>query len=307
MVKNLKYMVIRCDEAGEDLRQAIATRRNMVRTDGTSPTQLFFNRSQKQNLPTLNPYAKPFQPDTLIKKRDKLHEQKIKMRDQHSVIIGDLAPGQDVLTQDYLSGLWRNSAIVPSKREDSWPYRVKDRQGPTFIRGRRRLKAISPPVDTSQETSSNLTSVLVSRFTVSMQNNNRTLQAKLHQLPTSLVCTASKYPLAIQYEKLGKNTNLWVFYITYQFQPKHCFHSTDFHNFDHPQGLTPCLQHYIISSEALLCYQSNVISPGSSVSTRPIRELKLSITSPGSAQSAQGKNIWEESYQEGSKYHISHT
>ena len=98
-------MVIRCEEAGEDLRQAITTWRSMVRADGSSPAQLFFNRSQKQNLPTLYPIAKPFEPDTLIKKRDKLHEQKIKMCDQHSIIIEDLAPGQEVLTQDYVTGL----------------------------------------------------------------------------------------------------------------------------------------------------------------------------------------------------------
>ena len=38
-VKNLKSLVIRCDEANEDLRQAIATWWNMVRTDGSSPAQ----------------------------------------------------------------------------------------------------------------------------------------------------------------------------------------------------------------------------------------------------------------------------
>ena len=46
-VKNLKSFVIRCDEANEDLRQGIATWRNMVRTDGSPPAQMFFNRTQK--------------------------------------------------------------------------------------------------------------------------------------------------------------------------------------------------------------------------------------------------------------------
>ena len=102
-VKNLKSLVIRCDEANEDLRQAIAAWRNMVRTDGSSPArspaQIFFNRTQKQGLPLLNPNAKPFHPEALIKRRDKLHEQRIKLCDQHSMIIEDLAPGQEVLTQ----------------------------------------------------------------------------------------------------------------------------------------------------------------------------------------------------------------
>ena len=50
----------------------------MIRTDRSSPAQLFFNGSQKQNLRSLNPNAKPFELDTLIK-------QRIKTRDQHSV------------------------------------------------------------------------------------------------------------------------------------------------------------------------------------------------------------------------------
>ena len=113
-----KSLVIRFDEANEDLRQAIAAWRNMVQTDRSSPAQMFFNRTQKQGLPLLNPNAKPFDPEGLIKRRDKLHEQQIKLRDQHSMVIEDLAPGQEVLTQDYLSGLWKESAVVLSKRDD---------------------------------------------------------------------------------------------------------------------------------------------------------------------------------------------
>ena len=125
-VKNLKSLVIRCNKANEDLRQAIATWRNRVRTDGSSPAQMFFNRTLKHGLPMLNPNTKPFEPDNLIKKRDKLHDRHIKLRDQHSVIIEDLAPGQEVLTQDYLSGLWNNSAVVLSKREGGRSYWVRD-------------------------------------------------------------------------------------------------------------------------------------------------------------------------------------
>ena len=141
-IKNLKSLVIRCVEAKEDLRQAIAAWQNMVRTDGSSPAQMFFNRTQKQGLPLQNPNAKPFEPKALIKKRDKLHEQRIMLRDQHSVVIEYLAPGQEVLTHDYLSGLWKESAVVLSKRDDGRSYWVRDNQGQSFIRGRRRLKAV---------------------------------------------------------------------------------------------------------------------------------------------------------------------
>ena len=189
-IKNLKSLVIRCDEANEDLRQAIATWRNMVRTDGSSPAQMFFNRTQKQGLPLLNPNAKPFEPENLIKKRNKLHEQRIKLRDQHSVIIEDLAPGQEVLIQDYLSGLWKDSAVVLSKRDDSRSYWVRNNLGQSFIRVRRRLKAVSPSEDNPQATASNIIEISVSRISMAWQLNDRTLKAKLHRLPPSVVCSA---------------------------------------------------------------------------------------------------------------------
>ena len=115
-VKNLKSLVIRCDEANEDLKHAIATWRNMVKTDGSSPAQMFFNRTQKQGMPLLNLNAMPFVPKNLIKKRDKLHEQRIRLCDQHSVIIEDLAPGQEVLTQDYLGLMERLSSCTHQTR-----------------------------------------------------------------------------------------------------------------------------------------------------------------------------------------------
>ena len=75
-------------------------------------------------------------PNLLIEKRDKLHDRRIKLHDQHLVIIEDLAPEQEVLTQDYLSGLWNDPAVVLSKREDGRSYWVRDNQGRTFIWGR---------------------------------------------------------------------------------------------------------------------------------------------------------------------------
>ena len=89
-----------------------------MRTDGSSPAQMFFGRTQKQNLPSLNPNAKAFCPDSLIMKRDKLHQQRIHSHDQHSIIINDLVPGQKGLIQDYITGPWSESAVVIKKRED---------------------------------------------------------------------------------------------------------------------------------------------------------------------------------------------
>jgi len=50
-VKNMKKLILRCKEKGENIPQAIAAWRNMARADGLSPSQLFYGRRQKQLLP----------------------------------------------------------------------------------------------------------------------------------------------------------------------------------------------------------------------------------------------------------------
>ena len=246
-------------------------RKETSRPSHSMKMQMFFNRTQKQGLPLLNPNAKSFKPDDLIKKRDKLHEQRIKLRDQHSVIIEDLAPGQEVLTQDYISGLWKDSAVVLSKRDDGRSYWVRDNQGRSFIGGRRRLKAVSQSADNPQETATNQIEISVSRVNMAWQLNDRTLKAKLHRLPQSVVRSALHQPLVIQQQHLQDNTSICVFYLPDRFQPQSRFHSTDFYNLDHPKGLKPRLKHYIISSDSILSSSgSNGINPGPALPQRSL-------------------------------------
>ena len=54
---------------GEDAKLAIATWRNMARTDGQSPSQLFFSRRQKQQLPMTHAQSSRTNPD--LSGRDK--------------------------------------------------------------------------------------------------------------------------------------------------------------------------------------------------------------------------------------------
>ena len=52
-MKNLKGIVLRCTEKGENIQHAIAAWRNTSRQDGSSPAQLFFGRRQRVGLPLL--------------------------------------------------------------------------------------------------------------------------------------------------------------------------------------------------------------------------------------------------------------
>ena len=185
------------------------------------------------------------------------------LRDQHSVVIEYLAPGQEVLTQDYLSGLWKESAVVLSKRDDGRSYWVRDYQGRSFIRERRRLKAVSQSADNPKETPTNHIQISVSRVNMAWQLNNKTPKAKLHRLPQSVVRSASHQPLLVQQQQLRDNASICVCYLPDSFQPQSRFHSTDFYNLDHPKGLKPRLQHYIVSSDSILSSSgSNGITHG---------------------------------------------
>ena len=152
----------------------------MVRTDGSFPTQMFFGRIQKQNLPVLNPNAKPFCPDSLI------------------------------LTQDYLTGLWSESATIIERREDGRSSWVKDDQGRLFIRGMRRLKEVSSSEISKPETSSNLISV--SRLTFE-KDLSKGLKVKLHKLPEAVAHAASLQSVILEEEHCRRNTRVCVFYI----------------------------------------------------------------------------------------------
>ena len=57
-VKNIKSIITRCNKEGENLKLAIAAWRNMARTDGISPSQLFYRRRQRQLLPLMGEQAK---------------------------------------------------------------------------------------------------------------------------------------------------------------------------------------------------------------------------------------------------------
>ena len=57
-VKNIKAIITRCHKEGESIKLAIAAWRNMARTDGISPSQLFYGRRQRQLLPLTGEQAK---------------------------------------------------------------------------------------------------------------------------------------------------------------------------------------------------------------------------------------------------------
>ena len=119
-VKNLKAIIIRCNEKGEDTKLAIAAWRNMARTDGQSPSQLFFGRRQKQQLPMISAHSRRGNRD--LSGRDKTAAAAEKHRNAHTHDLGELQPGTKARMQHHITNRWDKCVTVESRRPNGHAY-----------------------------------------------------------------------------------------------------------------------------------------------------------------------------------------
>ena len=139
-VKNMKSIVTRTHAAKESLQEAIAAWRNMARSDGKSPSQLFFGRRQRHALPLTNDLLKC---DTNSNKcREKNYSTGNNNRNAHSKDYPPLQLGQQVLMQHHISGEWYKTVTVIEIRDGASSYWVEDTEGRRYLRGRRLLKPV---------------------------------------------------------------------------------------------------------------------------------------------------------------------
>ena len=103
-----------------------------------------------------------------------------------------------------------------------------------------------------------------------------------------------------------------IFYLSDRYYPTHkpstSKYSVDDRRWNSAIGLKPALQHYILSFEQLFQDSNeaaNGIHPILTIPTGPSVDYRQ--PAPGLSQSANGKNIQEVSYQEGSEDLITHT
>ena len=148
-VKNLKAIVLRCREQGEDTKLAIAAWRNMARTDGKSPSQLFFGRRQRQQLLMTAEQGAMNNQD--MSGRDKAAAKAQQYRNAHTHELEELKAGSKVRMQHHLTGKWDICVTIINKREGGHAYNVRGENGKTYIRGRRLLKLINNEVTAEEQ------------------------------------------------------------------------------------------------------------------------------------------------------------
>jgi hypothetical protein len=149
-VKQVKYLLTKCDVNGESFPAALMEWRNVPRADGPSPAQAFLGRRQRTMLPTIGPQ--------MCVDFSALQERKTnqigKMRNQFDATAHPLSSfqeGDKVLMQHPVSKRWLQSAVITSCHEDGRSYNLLTEDGGETRRNRRFLRKWSSPEDTDDE------------------------------------------------------------------------------------------------------------------------------------------------------------
>ena len=112
----------------------------MTREDGTSPSELFFGRRQKQLLPMLPSKLVTGKQD--MKNRDKLSADKTKYRNLHTRQYAPFNIGDKVWLQHHDTKDWYTQATIISPRAGG-SYIIKTDSGKEYIRGRCFLRLVN--------------------------------------------------------------------------------------------------------------------------------------------------------------------
>ena len=137
--RNLKSIVLRCTEKGENIQHAIAAWQNTSRQDGSSPAQLFFGRRQRLGLPLLPCRLEEnhlHNTDAKNKEATRLHD---KANTQATEPL-DLRPGERVRIQHHQTKEWYKQATIIESRHSGRAYELVDDNGKTYFTGRRFLR-----------------------------------------------------------------------------------------------------------------------------------------------------------------------
>ena len=140
-MKNLKGIVLRCTEKGENIQHAIAAWRSTSCQDGSSPAQLFFGRRQRLGLSLLQHHLE----ENLLPNADAKNKEATRLHnkaDANATELLDLRPNDRVCIQHHQTKEWYKLATVLESRHNGRAYELLDDEGKTYYRGRRFLRPV---------------------------------------------------------------------------------------------------------------------------------------------------------------------
>jgi hypothetical protein len=140
-VKNVKSLLKKCNDTGEDFDAALSAFRMVPRANGYSPAELFFGRRPKGVLPALQAQF-PISPAPGSEQK---HSDLIKIhRKSPKRLYGLFQVGDQVLLQDQQTKLWEPGFKISAIRPDQKSYEVINSSGKTFLRNRRLIRKDRP-------------------------------------------------------------------------------------------------------------------------------------------------------------------
>ena len=187
-VKNIKTLLSKCMDTGEDFQLALSAWRNTPRADGFSPAQLFLGRRQRSPaFPTLPVHHEGADVQAGAAARNQRLAAKAKEHDAHAHALSPLNIGDPVHVQNPFTHKWDTSAIVESVRDNGSSYTIKY-GGKTYIRNRKFLRpaasSLSSPFPSSNPDATSASHALP-HSTVSKPSDSSPITSSLPSLRRS--------------------------------------------------------------------------------------------------------------------------
>jgi len=117
-VKNLKHLLLKCEEKGENFKLALSELRAMPRADGFSPSQMFFKRAVRGSLPNLQGH-----PNFALAEESRVSERE--KSNLKAPVQSQIEVGQKVFVQHPISKLWDQEGIIISMHENGRSYEIQ--------------------------------------------------------------------------------------------------------------------------------------------------------------------------------------
>ena len=124
-VKNVKHLILKCKNTGEDPEKSLYVWRYIPRADGYNPAQLLFGRRQFTALPAVSQAYDFYDAQEAQKCRDKVFNLHIPSHDQGTGFLSELSPGDKVVIQHPKTGDWSQRGVIISVRPSGQSYQIE--------------------------------------------------------------------------------------------------------------------------------------------------------------------------------------
>ena len=138
-VRNVKFLLSKCIETHQKVDEALYEWRNLVKSDGYSPAQLFFGRKQLTSLPAAPCHYNFYDASAAKQSKDDSFRLASQYHDRQKRFLPDLSVGSAVRLQDPKTNLWSATGVILARRPEGLSYEVESGSRP-LLRSRKMIR-----------------------------------------------------------------------------------------------------------------------------------------------------------------------